>query len=336
MSDSNNLKLVENHGATMQDAAAMALYNGTRIDFSKYRSFETLPQQAWEYIDDVVIRTAKENLVGIADLNAFPTTNITFDGMTASVYVKKRISEVGAATIAVSPDTSADSAILEMDDLGVPMVVTYKDFNINTKQMAMASRVGLPLDTSLAEEATRSVSSTLEDTLFNGEVKANRSIVYGYTKFPDRNTYTIATSWATADPDVILGDVNSMMSLSMQANHFGPWMLYIPWQYQVRLNEDYHISSGDYPVVGSIQARLMELPGLLGIKVSSYLANDNVVLVEMNSSTIQLINGMPMRTLAWEPPGSPNWDHKFKVMTISVPMCISDYKGQCGIVHGSV
>lgn len=324
-------------GGNIKDAAMMALYNGTRIDFRKYRSFETLPQQAWEYIDETLIRTAKENLVGIADLQSRPGTSINFDGMTASVYTKKRVSEVGAANIAVSPDTSANSAILDMSDVSVPMVVTYKDFHINIKQMAMASRIGLPLEASLVEEATRSVSRTLEDTLFNGNVKANGATAYGYTTFPDRQTYTIPISWATALPSLVLADVNNMISLSMQANYFGPWMLYIPWQYQVRLNEDYLSgSTGDYPVSGSIQDRLMTLPNLLGIKVSNYLANDNIVLVEMTSDTVQLINGMPMRVVAWEPPGTPNWEHKFKVMTMSVPMLISDYNGGCGIIHGSV
>jgi hypothetical protein len=122
----------------------------------------------------------------------------------------------------------------------------------------------------------------------------------------------------------------------MQANHYGPWVLYIPWQYRVRLNEDYTVGTNDYPTGTSIESRLLQLPGLEEIKVSTNLANDNVLLVEMTSQTVQMINGMPMRVLAWEPTGTPNWSHKFKVMTIMVPFLMSDYKGQCGIVHGSV
>jgi hypothetical protein len=114
-------------------------------------------------------------------------------------------------------------------------------------------------------------------------------------------------------------------------------MLYIPWQYQTRLNQDYLTgSANDYPISGSIRNRLAVLPGLINIRVSNYCPVDTAILVEMTSDTVVLINGMPMRALAWEPPGTPNWDHKFKVMTISVPMLISDYKGNCGIVHGSV
>ena len=329
----NKLNVVENGGETDASLALMSMYGGHRIDFRKYRSFETLPREAWDYLDDVLIRTAKEILVGTGDLNTYPGTSFNFDGMSASVYTRKQVSEVGEANLAVSPDTVSDSAILDLDDLSIPMLVAYKDFRLNTKHMAMASRIGMPLDTALAEEATRSVARKVEDLLFNGDVRANGARAYGYTTFPQRQTFTIVTSWTTADPDAILNDVNSMVSLSMQANHYGPWVLYIPWQYQTRLNQDYVV--GGYPTGSSIMDRLLQLPNLDAIKISNDLADDNVVLVEMSSGTVQMINGMPLRVLAWEPPGTPNWDHKFKVMTIAVPMLISDYKGQCGIVHGS-
>jgi uncharacterized linocin/CFP29 family protein len=309
---------------------------GGVLNMRQLRSFETLPREAWEEIDDTVIRTAKENLVGIADLNANPQTNKFYDGMSSSIYTHKRTSEIGVASVGVNPDKSSDSAILEMSDLSVPMLVTWKDFTLNTNQVAMANRIGLPLGFTLVEEATRSVARKLEENLFTGQFAANSATMYGYTTFPDRQTHTISTSWATATPEEIVEDVNAMMSLSMQQNHFGPWMLYIPWQYQVRLNQDYLVTTNNYPGVGSIRERMMQLPGLIDIRVSYYCPNDTAILVEMTSDTVVLINGMPIRALAWEPPGIPNWEHKFKVMTITVPLLISDYKGQCGIVHGSV
>lgn len=309
------------------------------MQMRKYRACEgpeTLPREAWEQIDDMVIRTAKENLVGIADLNANPATNKFYDGMSSSIYTHKRISEIGSATVGRSPDKSSDSARLEMDDLSVPMLVTWKDFTLNTNQVAMANRIGLPLGFTLVEEATRSVARKLEENLFIGNFPANGATMWGYTTFPDKQNYPIAKDWAaaTTTPEEIMNDVNEMMSKSMQQNHFGPWILYIPWEYQVRLNQDYLTTVNNYPGVGSIRERLFQLPGLIDIRVGTYVPDKSVVLVEMTSDTVILINGMPIRALAWEPPGTPNWDHKFKVMTITVPLLISDYKGQCGIVHG--
>lgn len=331
-----------------RDEAMDLMYDGSSVNLTRYRSIytpviengmvtaqETLPREAWEQIDDTVIRTAKENLVGIADLNANPGTNRFYDGMSSSIYTHKRISEIGAATVGRNPDKSSDSARLEMDDLSVPMLVTWKDFTLNTNQVAMANRVGLPLGFTLVEEATRSVARKLEENLFIGNFPANGATMWGYTTFPDAQAYTLTASWTTATPEQILNDVNTMMSMSMEENHFGPWNLYIPWQYQVRLNQDYLVTTNQYPGVGSIRERLFQLPGLIDIRVGTYVPSNKVVLVEMTSDTVILINGMPIRALAWEPPGTPNWDHKFKVMTITVPLLISDYKGQCGIVVGT-
>jgi uncharacterized linocin/CFP29 family protein len=324
---------------TVITAGEMSGFDGqfTPVEMRKYRGLETLPEENWRHIDTKVNRTAKENLVGIADLRARADRGLVmpFNGMSASVFTMKRASEVGKATIATDPDRASESSISAFSDLSVPILVTYKDFTINTKQMTMAANNNFPLAFVLVEEATRSVARTLEDTLFNGDIPANGSRLYGYTKYPDRQTHTLPTSWTTATPDAILNDVNTMMSFSLQHNHFGPWILYIPWQYQTRLNQDYRVGTGEY-TDKSIRSRLMELSGLEGIRVANYLADDSVVLVEMNSSTIILIEAMPIRALAWEPNGAPGWNHKFKVMTMSIPLVISDYKSQCGVVHGTV
>lgn len=326
-----------NREAGPNAAVVSASRAGLLQNMSQYRSLESLPRRAWEYIDDILIRTAKEELNGVADLNSRPQTNVTFDGMTATTYNRERVSEVGAAHVAISPDTQSQSSMLDMDTTGVPLMVTYKDFHINIKQMAEASRIGLPLQSALVEEATRSVSRKLEDLLFNADLAAAGSHLYGYTTFPDRQTYTI-TDWSNpaTTPNTILKEINDMITLSMQANHFGPWILYIPWQYQSRMNEDYTVGAVPVSSNRSIRDRLTELPRLEDIKVAQYLANHNVVLVEMTASTIQMINAMPMRAVQWEAPGSPNWEKKFKVLTMAVPFIVSDYKGQCGVIHGSV
>lgn len=318
-------------------SASIMVHDGSYFNMREFRKFSTLPETAWKYLDSVLIRTAKEELNGIIDLNSRESTNVTFDGRTASVYTRERISEVGNATISVSPDTSGDSAIVAMDTCGVPMLVTYKDFTLDTSAMKRAERIGIPLQTTLVEEATRSVSRAVENTLFNGEIEGNGATAYGYTRYPYRGVTTISDwSLIATTPDTILSDVNNMITISLAANHYGPWILYIPWQYYSRLNEDYTIGSTPVSTNRSILTRLKELPMLEDVKVTKFLENNNVVLVEMSSSTVQMINGMPMRVVEWEAPGVPYWNRKFKVLTMMIPFIISDYKGQCGVIHGSV
>ena len=319
----------------MSTEAKMEMNSGKAFaNMAKYRQLSTLPERAWKYIDDRMIAVAKSELVGMADLASRPDTSITYDGTSSSVYVRDRVSEVNEAKMAMSPDTRGESGTMLFDEIGVPLPVTYKDFPVEKRQIDSAARAGIAFRTTLVEESTRAVSRMLEETLFNGSYTAAGSTLYGYTTFPDRNTYTISTGWVTATAVEIFDDANAMVDLSMGANHYGPWILYIPRAYQVRLNEDYIV--GTTPTGISILERLLQIPGLEAIRTSRNLAANNVALVEMTSSTVQVINGMPMQVIDWEPANSPNWRHTWKVVTIMVPFLYSDYDGQCGIVHGAV
>ena len=319
----------------MSDNAKMEMLSGNAFaNMAQYRKLSTLPERAWKYIDERMLAVAKAELVGIADLAGSADTNINFDGTSSSVYLRDRVSEVNEAKMAMSPDTRGESGALLFDEIGVPLPVTYKDFPVEKRQIEGTRRENIPFRTTLIEESTRAVSRMLEETLFNGSYTAAGSTLYGYTTFPDRNTYTLAPGWVTATPEEIFDDVNAMVNLSMTANHYGPWNLYIPSTYQVRLNEDYVV--GTTPTGQSISERILQIPGLQNIKTSRNLATDNVVLAEMSSSTVQMINGLPMQVIDWEPANSPNWRHTWKVLTIMVPFIYSDYEGQCGVVHGSV
>lgn len=319
----------------MNDHAEMDMVSGKAFaNMSQYRQLSTLPDRAWKYIDERMMAVAKAELVGIADLVRNADTNVSFDGTSSSVYLRDRVSEVNEAKMAMSPDTRGESGALLFDEIGVPLPVTYKDFPVEKRQIESARRAGILLRTTLIEESTRAVSRMLEETLFNGNYTAAGSTIYGYTTFPDRNQFSISTGWATATPEEIFDDVNAMINLSMGANHYGPWVLYIPREYQVRLNEDYIV--GTVPTGFSILERVLQIPGLTAIRTSRNLANNNVTLVEMTSSTVQLINGLPMQVIDWEPAGSPNWRHTWKVVTIMVPFLYSDFNGQCGITHGAV
>lgn len=319
---------------------ANALMNENGNSIAKYRPVQSsinaaaLPARIWETIDQTILRVAKQELVGIADLNRAPGIAMNFDGMTASVYTLWRASKMSPAHTAMSPDTRGEADILDFDSTSVPLPVTVKDFWLNTKQTSTANANGISLAQYATEEATFQVSNLLEETLFNGNFVAAGSTVYGYTTFPARQTYTI-TDWTTAAPEDIFHEVNAMVHASMDANHFGPWILYIPWEYSLRLNEDYTTGAVPTPLAQTIQQRLLQINNLSAIRVSKHLATNNVVLVEMSQRTVRLINGIPMTAIDWEPPGSPNWNHNYKVIAMSVPLLISDYEGQCGIVHGT-
>jgi uncharacterized linocin/CFP29 family protein len=163
-----------------------ALMGGKQGIEARYRSFESLPERAWKYLDERMMSVAKSELVGIADLSMHSDTNITFDGLSASVFTRDRVSEMGEAKRAMSPDNRGDAAIVDFDTIGVPLFVTFKDFWVDRRRMQSADRENISLYSQSVDEATRSVARYLEEMLFNGQYNAAGSTAYGYTTFPDR------------------------------------------------------------------------------------------------------------------------------------------------------
>jgi hypothetical protein len=77
----------------------------------------------------------------------------------------------------------------------------------------------------------------------------------------------------------------------------------------------------------------MEIEGLEDIRVSDTLTADNVILVQMTSDVVRLVNGMNISVVQWDINGGLGIE--FKVMAIKVPQIRADQSGKCGIVHGS-
>ncbi len=115
-----------------------------------------------------------------------------------------------------------------------------------------------------------------------------------------------------------------MKKASIAANHFGPWVVYIPTDYETVMDDDY---TAGYPK--SIRQRCMEIEGIEAIRVADRLPDDKVVMVEMDTSTVRLINGFAPTVLQWE--GMGGLVNHFKVMMIQVPQIRADQAGNSGL-----
>jgi hypothetical protein len=125
----------------------------------------------------------------------------------------------------------------------------------------------------------------------------------------------------------ILTDVLNMVKASIAKNHRGPWMMYIPTDYQTAIDKDYDTTTPGT----TIRERILKVTGIEGIKTADRLPDDTVLLVEMKSDTVRLIDGIPLQNVQWGTEG--NFITKYKVLTIQVPQIRSDRNGQCGIVQ---
>ena len=125
--------------------------------------------------------------------------------------------------------------------------------------------------------------------------------------------------------DDLVADVLAMKQGLIDDKFFGPFALYVPTAYDTVLDEDYSTLKGS----NTIRERLMGIEGIESIKVADHLTANTVVLVQLDSDVVRIIEGLPMTNVEWQTNG--NMIFHFKVMTISVPQIRSDQDGNTGL-----
>jgi uncharacterized linocin/CFP29 family protein len=292
----------------------------------------TLRYDEWKDIDRTVIEAVADRLVGVADLIGkglvHPLGSI---GMTIALW--ERSSDMTPAEVSMSGTKEGEADKMLFDTQTVPVPVIHKDWRLNIRHLEGSRALGAGLDVSMAAAAGRLVAEKSEDMLFAGAaVQVDGGTVYGYTTHPDRNTVAITTSWTNAGKTgaQILANVQAMLQAARSDGHYGPYTLYIPGEYEGKLDDDFAPGTSDSR---TIRQRIMALSGISEIKVADRLANDNVVLVQMTREVVDLARAQDVTTVQWENRGGMT--QEFKTMAVWVPRLKSRYDGQSGIVHMS-
>jgi len=121
-------------------------------------------------------------------------------------------------------------------------------------------------------------------------------------------------------------DVLAMKQALIDAGFYGPYILDIPGNWDVALDEDYK-SNGDR----NVRERIMAINGIVETKVADKLANSNAVMYQATSDVVRIVEGLPLQTVEWEVEGG--MVIKMKVMTITVPQIRSNQEEACGVAH---
>jgi len=296
----------------------------------------TLRRDEWKALDDAILQAARYRLGGIDDLVANGLVYNLGNALGTTILEWHDISDSMAAVVSMDGVTRgpADRPKFQYNYLPIPIV--HADYEFTARELAASRGLGNPLDTTAAEHAARKVKEKLEDMLFTdvtfsyGEKdERNRNTIYSYVNHPDRNTGTLTYAWtsSSATGATILKDVINMIQDSIDAYHYGPWVLYVPTAYQTVLYKDYDtVTPGT-----TILERIKKLEGIKGVKVIDTLETDNVLLVQMTPDVVRLVKGFDLQNVEWSTEGG--MVYKYKVMTIQVPQIRSDQNGKSGIVH---
>lgn len=327
----DTISAVNNQFQANGSVASRLLSNG--MDPSSLRTNTVLQKDEWKQLDQVVIETARDRMRGVADLvNAGLTIDIP-NAMGTTVFEWEDMSDMTPAELDMAGVTRGEGDRVTFDLNQVPLPIIHKEFHINARVLAASRSRGQPLDTTQAAIASRLVSEKIEDILFNGSSSFafGGGTLYGYRDFPSRQTYTITTAWdaSAKTGEGILADVQAMRNLLCAQRHFGPYIMYVSKNFESVLDEDFKANSDR-----TIRERLLALSVIQDIRVSDAMPDNQVLLVQMERSTVVMLMGMQNTLVEWS--SGDNMQSHFRVMAIMVPRFAADHLGQTGICHGSV
>ena len=289
-----------------------------------------LRKDEWKAIDEMVQTVQRERLIGVQDLvNRGLTYNLT-NPMASTVLEFEKMDDPGQAQMDMDGINRGENARPRYSLAYLPIPIIHSDFQFNARVLQASRTRGDPIDTTQSENASRRVAEQLEDLLFTDtSYSFGTGTIYSYLSHPDRMTASL-TSWTASAKtgEDIVADIRNWKQKMIDNQFFGPFLVYIPTGYEHVLDEDY---VSNYPK--TIRQRILEIANVDDIKVADHLPADNVIMVQMTSNVIRLVNGMANTSVQWESEGGMALN--FKVMSIRVPHIRSDINGSTGVVHAS-
>jgi uncharacterized linocin/CFP29 family protein len=298
-----------------------------------------LPADAQKVIDTSVARVGLSRLTVVQDLMSAGLTYNLPNPLSVLEIQWDSISEAGGAQRTMTPSARGQNQLPGRSSQRLPVYLTTDDFFIGIRTLEASKRVGVPLDTSGIEMATRRVNEAIEDSVINGatleggaDLQVNGNKVPGLLNAPNANQYAITVPWTTATGDQILADVLNMIAMEQADKKFGPYALYVNTTVGNALNKDFKAGS-----TGSILSRVQQISngagGTLTIKTADMLPANKVVLVQLTNDVIDLVVGQAPTAVPWTSPDG--FTFYWLVMGIIIPRVRSDYNGASGICIGT-
>lgn len=308
------------------DENGMPVYGERRIHTNA-----TLRKDEWIDLEDQIIEAFRERLVIVDDLQSAGLT-YGVGGLGTLTSEWEEGSEMTDADISMDGETEVEKDRQEFGLKRVPIPVIHKDFKIG-ERMLLASRTrGAGLDVTQGIEAARSVARVSEGLVFNGSSigKSDGGQIYGLTNHPDRATYTIS-DWSNpaVTPETIHSEILEMVKkMETEERRFGPFVLYIPAEYAHRFREDFKANSDR-----TLMERVLAEDVISRIRVADKLTAGNVLMIQMERSTIDLAIASDVTTVNWN--SGSGFTNFFKVFAAWAPRIKTDFDGHCGVLHAS-
>lgn len=294
----------------------------------------TLRPDEWEQLDEAVEGVAREELTVYDYFVGQNLTKPLKNAFGTTVLQWQVISDSQEATMSMEGIHRGQGDRVQYADRFLPVPILHADYEINARFLAVSRKDGNGVDTEEAVNAARRIMEKKEDMLIgNGTYTFGGGTMYTLLNYPDANLVKLNGDWnaSATTGAMIVDDVRNLKRANKDAYHGGEGVLIIPDDYEDKLGEDYSVSGGS---LMTIRERIMKLGGIRDIIVSTRLADNNVIFVELNKRTIEIVTGMSLTNIFWETEGG--MVGKYKLMEITVPRFKSDYNERCGIARASI
>lgn len=283
----------------------------------------------WKDVDTAIIEAAQARMVAIADLRSRGLEyNLGSIGVTVSLWQTQ--GELTEADISMDTLTRGEKDRPEYNQQSVPVPIVHKDFGFSLRTLEASRRNGAGLDVTTAALAGQVVAETSEKMMFLGaNISVEGSKVYGYTTHPSRITVDMSPTWSTtATGAQIAGDFAEALSALRENKKYGPYVVYVAANLETKLDADFNPGTSD---TRTIRARLLEYNRVEKIEVADFLADDNVVIVQMTRDVVDLAIAMDLSTVQWQLMGGMG--EEFRTMAVWVPRIKAGPQNSAGIAH---
>lgn len=305
-----------------------------------------VPRDLWEQFNDTVMEEAAHQMNAVQDLE---DRGLTVDiDLSYTHYTWPVMGEMTSAERSMDPRDRSELGDLEFGEDSIPIPITRKDYDIPVRKLEQLERGGQGVSTAHARMASRVVSQSLEDLIFNGwtgqsaehQRHAEVSTLYGYRNHPDRLTFSKDKSLSDVDgwdvdPTEAPEDLNQMIG-SMEDDHYDGQdkIIYMANDVWKSLRQDYatDADAGDKLLRDKLD-QIPEIPND-NIRRSYFIPDGEAVILEPSPDVVELVRDpSEIQNIQWE--SHAGMQNKFAVMAIYAPAVKSTYSGKCGVMHAT-
>lgn len=309
------------------------IHNGKPVAVPIANTDTLLTKDEWIYLDTAITRVARQPLRAVDFLRSRGLVYTIPNGMGTTILQTQRMSDAGSANISMDGIVRGKNDRPTFDYVSLPLPIVSSDFQFTSREIAVSRNGGAPLDTTMAEQATRRVMEEVE------KMTCGTSDFNGYTfgggtirGLCDTSLATSKTLTSPTDsdwtPEVLIGEILDMVQTLNNAKMVGPFVLWFDDLWGQYLEMDYK----DY-FPGTLMNRIKQCASIADVQIVHNLTDWHMVMFQPTSDIIRMVVGMELVTVQW--PEQGGMLQNFKVMAIQVPQIRCDKDSNYGIVDGA-